>query len=180
MQQALAAGDDYGGKEVSGLPQLDTSTYASQIFWLVIVFFIMHLFFSKKSLPKISKTVENRAERIKNDIDSARRLRTEVHAVQEEYEKNLEKARIESQELFTKIDADFQKKSDQHEKKFNEDAEKKITGLEGEIISARKKAIDEMSGAVMDIAAKATETIIGVRPNTENVTKAVQTVSKAA
>ncbi len=178
MQQALAAGDD--GKKVDGLPQLDTSTYMSQVFWLVLVFLIMHIFFSKKSLPKISKTVENRSERIKNDIDSARRLREEVQAVQEEYEKNLEKARTESQNLFAKIDADLQKKSEQHEKKFAEDSEKRIADLESDIADARKKAIAEMSDAVTEIAAKATETIIGVKPDTKNVNKAVQNIGEAA
>ena len=61
MRAAFSA-DDYGGghyAEVEGLPQLDFTTYSSQIFWMFVFFILLYVFFAKKTLPEISSAVES-------------------------------------------------------------------------------------------------------------------------
>ena len=67
-----------GGEGGGGLPQLDADTYPTQIFWLVVTFVILYLIMSKVALPRIAEVLEERQERIADDIETAERLRAEV------------------------------------------------------------------------------------------------------
>lgn len=165
--QAIAAGGkgDYSGggdHAKGGLPQLDVSTYPSQIFWMIIVFTIMYFFFAKKSLPEISATIENRSERITSDLDSAERLKEEVASVQKSYEESLAGARDESSAMFTEIEQSIKEKTEKHSAEFLEFSAKQVQDLEKSINEARKKAISEMSDVAAEVAIESTKKIIGV------------------
>lgn len=173
-------GHDSHHAEVSGLPQLDPSTYASQAFWLILVFAFLYLIFSTKSLPAIAGTIEGRAERVQNDLDSAERLQEEVESVQSAYEESLAQAREEASNLFKNIEDDIKKKSEKHAEEFQEKSSSKIDALEKSINKARKKAMDEMSDVAAEIAAEAAEKIIGVRADSDSAKAVVDSLNKAA
>ena len=46
------------------MPQLDTSSFTSQLFWLIICFFSMMFIMSKFIIPKISEIMEQRQRKI--------------------------------------------------------------------------------------------------------------------
>lgn len=169
---------DEGGS--GGLPQLDPASYPSQIFWLIITFVLMFVFFSRKSLPEISSTIENRSERIKNDLDSAERLKQEVEGVQASYEESLSSAREQSQYMYKDIEDDIKKKAEKYEATFKASSDKKVASLEKNIVKARKQAIKEMSDVAAQVAADAAEMIIGVRTDDKNAKDIVNTISKVA
>ena len=62
-QGALAAGDSSGG-----LPQLDITTWPSQLFWLVVTFVIGYFLISLLVAPSISSVLENRSNKISDDL----------------------------------------------------------------------------------------------------------------
>ena len=177
-------GDAHHGSS-EGLPQLDPSSYPSQIFWLVVVFGIMYFFFAKKSLPEISGTIEKRSERISNDLDSAERLKEEVATVQKSYEDSLKGAREESSALFAQMEKDIKEKSEKFSADFQDDATKQIRDLEKDIDKARKAAMEEMADVAAEVAKGSAEKIIGVDIDI-NYAKSVvdslvdETVKKAA
>ncbi len=186
---AFAAGSAHGDtaphggahhEASSGLPQLDPSSFLSQGFWMIAVFTLMYIFFARKSLPDIAKTVETRAERIKNDLISAERLKEEVASVQESYELSLKKARDDSAALFRKIEDDIKIRSEKNAADANDNAIKKIDALEKNITKARKKAMDEMSQIAAEIATEAAEKIIGIRADDESALAVVKSLNKAA
>ena len=72
IPQAKAASGDAGPK----LPQLDVQTYASQIFWLVVSFIVLYFLVAKVAMPRISEVLEERQERIEDDLDKAETLKT--------------------------------------------------------------------------------------------------------
>jgi len=146
-----------------GLPQLDASTFPSQIFWLIIVFVIMYFYFAKKTLPEISNTIENRSERIGNDLDTAERLKDEVASVQKSYEESLSEARAESSAMYTKIEQDIKEKSEKFSLEFQEKSTKKTRELEKSIDKAQKKAMEEMSSVAAEVAMESAQKIIGVK-----------------
>ncbi len=172
---------DHGGHhEVAGLPQLDPSSFASQTFWLILVFVILYIFFAKKSLPALSQTIESRAERIQNDLDSAQRLKEEVETVQSAYEESLATARSKAADLFKDIEDDIKARTEQHSKDFQEKSAKKIETLEKSILKSRDNTMDEMSDVAADIAAEAAEKIIGVRADADSAKAVVKSLNKAA
>lgn len=180
---AFAASPSHGEahhEASGGLPQLDPSSFLSQSFWMIIVFTLMYIFFARKSLPDIAKTVETRAERIKNDLISAERLKEEVASVQDSYEKSLRKARDDSAALFRAIEVDIKTRSEKNATESNDNAIKKIDELEKSITKARKKAMDEMSQIAAEIATEAAEKIIGIRTDEDSALAVVKSLNKAA
>ena len=59
----------------AGMPQLDPTYWASQAFWLILVFSILYLSISKFYLPKIKKNLDDRESKIKEDLDEANKLK---------------------------------------------------------------------------------------------------------
>jgi hypothetical protein len=59
----------------AGMPQLDPTYWASQAFWLILVFSILHISIAKFYLPKIKKNLDDRENKIKEDLDEANNLK---------------------------------------------------------------------------------------------------------
>jgi len=163
-----------------GLPQLDPSSYSSQLFWLVIVFVFMFIFFSKKTVPQYSRTIENRAERITGDLDSADRLKSEIAELQQSYEEKLVEAREESYTVFMNSEKEIKEDADRKTADFQERSRKKIEELEANIEEARDAAMKEMSDVAAEVATQASEKIIGVKIDKKTAKAVVKSVSKAA
>ena len=53
------------------MPQLDTSTFTSQLFWLVVCFFSMMFIMSKFIIPKIADIMEQRQRKIDGYLNKA-------------------------------------------------------------------------------------------------------------
>ena len=79
----------------AGMPQLDPKYWASQAFWLVIVFTALYLSISKLFIPKIKNNLDNRDNKIKNDLDDAKNFKDTAENKQNEYEKTIEQAKKE-------------------------------------------------------------------------------------
>ena len=58
----------------AGMPQLDPKYWASQAFWLVLVFSILYISIAKFYLPKIKENIDDRESKIKEDLDEANKL----------------------------------------------------------------------------------------------------------
>src|SRR3979490_3282644 len=79
------------------MPQLDVSTFPSQIFWLAVFFVVLYLLMARLALPKIEKIIEERRNRVDSDLDKAGQMKTEAEAVIAAYEKALLDARHQAQ-----------------------------------------------------------------------------------
>jgi F-type H+-transporting ATPase subunit b len=163
-----------------GLPQLDPTSFSSQLFWLVIVFLFMLFFFSKKTIPQISHTIENRTDRISGDLDSADLLRSEVAELQQSYEEKLAQAREESFSVFINGEKEMKAQTEHKSTAFQERSRKKVEELEQNIEVARDKAMIEMSDVATEIALQASEKIIGVKVDEKKAKAIVNSLNNAA
>src|SRR4051794_40148643 len=80
-----------GGK--SAMPQLDPSTYAPQLFWLLITFVLLYVLMKWLALPRVGKAIEARRERLDGDLARAAALKEQAETVLAEYERSLAPAR---------------------------------------------------------------------------------------
>lgn len=81
------------------MPQLDPSTFGTQLFWLFIAFTVLFLIVWKVALPRITDVREVRQNRIDDDLDKASGMKAEAESVLEAYEQALAAATNEAQEL---------------------------------------------------------------------------------
>ena len=70
----LAIRSDLFAAEV-GMPQLDPKYWASQAFWLILVFTILYISIAKFYLPKIKNNLDNRENKIKDDLEDANKFK---------------------------------------------------------------------------------------------------------
>lgn len=80
------------------MPQLDQilGTYASQIFWLLVVFGTIYLLIGKGMLPKVEQTIDARDRRIAEDLAAAERARVAAADSEHGWQDALEAGRNEA------------------------------------------------------------------------------------
>ena len=60
----------------AGMPQLDPKYWASQAFWLILLFTILYISIAKFYLPKIKKNLDDIESKIKEDLDEANKMKS--------------------------------------------------------------------------------------------------------
>lgn len=170
-----AADAAHHGESSGGLPQLDPSTYPSQIFWLVIAFVLLYFFFSSKTLPEVSSVLEKRKDRISNDLGTAEQLKEEIEEAQTTYEDSLSGARDKAAKTLADTNAKIAEKAAKETEKLNDKAVKEINALESEIQKAKQAAMDDISSVVAEVSHEAAQKIVGMKLDP----KKAQTVVKA-
>ena len=172
------AGHDAAASGGVGLPQFDPSSFAGQVFWLIIAFSVLYFFFAKKTLPEISSVMENRKMHIQSDLDSAETLKTEAEQVHAAYDEALDKARQKSSGYFLKATEKINKNTVAQLQAFQDKASEQISALEAEINDAKTAAMDDMNVIAAEIASEAAEKIIGVSADIKKAKTVVQSIQK--
>ena len=85
---ALGINQAFGAE--GGMPQLNPEFWASQIFWLILIFSILYMIIWKIFLPKITDTIENRKSRIMNDLNETQKLKENTEKKLKEYNEIIE------------------------------------------------------------------------------------------
>ena len=162
----------------AGMPQLDPKYWASQAFWLILVFTILYISIAKFYLPKIKNNLDNRDNRIKSDLDDAYKFKELSESKLREYEKILEDAKKEVIKIQSEskniLDKEIQKKKEVIEKEI----EKEIIKSQKEIGDLKKNSISDIQKISENIALNIIETISGDKLNESSVKATVEDVSK--
>ncbi len=160
-----------------GLPQLDTSTFAGQIFWLAVAFAIMYMIFSRRSLPEISGVLENRQNHIQSDLETAERLKSEASAAQQAYESGLQEARDAATSAMAEAQERVSAKAEKQAEAFREKADKEIMALEKSLETAKEGAMDDMNTIAAEIASEAAKKIVGIHADPEQAKTVVESLN---
>ena len=162
----------------AGMPQLDPKYWASQAFWLILVFAVLYFSISKFYLPKIKNNLDDRENKIKDDIEDANKSKELSEKKLKEYDKILENAKKEvikiQIESKAKLDKDIQEKKDKIEKEI----EKELIQAQKEIIEIKRSSISDMQNISKEIAANIIENISGDKLNESSIKAAVEEISK--
>ena len=162
----------------AGMPQLDPTYWASQAFWLILVFTILYVSIAKFYLPKIKNNLDTRENKIKEDLDSANKFNNLSELRLKEYEKILENSKKEVIKIHietkSKLDKDIQAKKNVMEKEI----EIEITKAQKEIAELKKNSITDVQNISKDLASNIIENISGDKLNESSIKAAVEDVSK--
>ena len=162
----------------AGMPQLDPKYWASQAFWLILVFTTLFISIAKFYLPKIKNNLDNRENRIKDDLDDANKFKELSESKLKEYEKILEDAKKEVIKIHIEsknsLDKDIQTKKENIEKEI----EKEILKAQKEIIDLKRSSLSDIQKISESIASQIIEKISGEKLNESSIKAAVEDVSK--
>ena len=162
----------------AGMPQLDPKYWASQAFWLILVFSILYISIAKFYLPKIKKSLDDRESKIKEDLDEANKLKNlsekkikEYEIILENSKKEVTKILLESKNILNK---DIKNKKDSMEKEI----ENEISKAQKEILEMKKNSISSISNISQEIASNIIEKMSGDKLNESSIKAVVEDVSK--
>ena len=162
----------------AGMPQLDPTYWASQAFWLILVFTILYVSIAKFYLPKIKNNLDTRENKIKEDLDSANKFNNLSELRLKEYEKILENSKKEVIKIHietkSKLDKDIQAKKNVMEKEI----EIEITKAQKEIAELKKNSITDVQNISKDLASNIIENISGDKLNESSIKATVEDISK--
>lgn len=133
------------------MPQFDPSSFASQLFWLVISFVLLYLVVSRYAIPRIGQVLEQRQKMIDDDLDRAHQLKAETEEAIATYEKALAEARAQAHDVLREAQDAISKQAEARNKEVNAKIAEQIKQGEARIIKAR----DEAMAQVKEIAAGA-------------------------
>jgi F-type H+-transporting ATPase subunit b len=162
----------------AGMPQLDPKYWASQAFWLILVFTILYISIARFYLPKIKSNLDDRENKIKDDIEDANKFKESAELKMKEYEKILENAKKEVIKIHleskNRLDKDIKIKKEIIEKEI----EKEILKAQKEIGELKKGSVSDIQKISENIASNIIETISGDKLNESSIKAAVEDVSK--
>ncbi len=157
-----------------GMPQLDPSSFASQLFWLVVIFSTFYLLMSRWIAPRIHDVLEKRHSQIAHDLAQSEKLKDEAEKAKSDYEKTL----MEAKERATSAIDEAQKAIDTIITDGHAKLDKKLTRQldesETAIAEQRAQAQESLKPVVAELTAMIVEQLVHYKPAPAKVEKAVE------
>lgn len=160
-----------------GFPQLKTDTYASQVFWLLVSFFILFGLMSKIALPKVGDVLERRKTQKSDDLGQAEKATQEAMKLKKTYEASLAKAQGKAQETLRNAENAIKQSVAEKETLFGEQSRKRLQMTEQKITKAKNDALESLADISADIAADIIHKIAGLTVNKSDAKKAITAVN---
>ena len=162
----------------AGMPQLDPKYWASQAFWLILVFTILYISIAKFYLPKIKNNLDNRENRIKDDLEDANKFKELSESKQKEYEKILDDAKKEINKIHVESKNTLDKDINTKKQSIEKEIEKEISKAQKEISDLKKNSISDIQKISENIASDIIEKISGDKLNESSIKATVEDLSK--
>ena len=108
------------------MPQLEISTFPSQIFWLIVSFFILYLCISRIIIPKISKVLREREQQIQQNIKESETIYKKTEDINKKCEILKKETEEEAKNIINNIKDEANKKVEENTNLLKKDLEKKL------------------------------------------------------
>jgi F-type H+-transporting ATPase subunit b len=173
-QSSVAHTGADGGHGV--FPPFDSSTFASQLFWLAVAFVALYLLMSRLALPRIAAIFEARRARIASDLAEAARLKAEAEAAGAAYEKALAEARGRAQTMASEARDRLAGETERNRHALEERLTARLAEADRTIAATKAAAMGQVRGIALDTAATIVRRLTGVSAPEPAVAKAVDDV----
>jgi len=130
-------------------------------FWVAVSFFIfIGILVYVGVHKKIAEALDHRRDRIKAELDEARRLREEAQALLAHYRQKQKEAEGEAAAILTSAKADAERMTTEAEAKMSEFVVRRTKMAEAKIAQAESQALADVRAAAADAAVTAAERIL--------------------
>lgn len=146
------------------LPQLDYSTYLSQLFWLAINFFVLYFFVRKVFIPNVKLRLKKRANMMK-DLERQTAI---LQAEAENLHRELSELKIETENQRTamrdKALAEVDRKYNQQQLQLTEEIKALRTANEAQLEQLMKSMQENQKKIIVEHARYIIENLTGQKP----------------
>lgn len=153
------------------MPQLDVSTYTSQLFWLFISFTSLYLFTARVTIPRIAKIFEARWQRIEGNVKKADELKHQADKVKADFEGDLKNAREKAHSHVMQMIHKVTLSSNQRKKDIAVMMLSRIQSAEAHIERQKTQALGDIKTIAESVAVTAVEKLTNERVDSATVEK---------
>jgi F-type H+-transporting ATPase subunit b len=161
-----------------GMPQLNPEFWASQVFWLILIFSSLYVIIWKLFLPKITNSIENRKLKIVNDLNETQKLKDNAEKKLQEYNEIIENSKKDAKKIIKDGKKELNREIESKKQKFNEEIEKELTNVEKEIKNLKKSSMLVINKIAEDISSEIIKQVVGTEINKSKLSAVVQDISK--
>ena len=141
--------------------------------WTIVTFFIVLLILKWKAWGPLINALDKRAEDIKNALSAADRAKEDAEKASQEYEKLVQKAHAEAQQIIADSKVAGERVKNEVESAAKEKAEEMIGKAKTQIEAESQRAIQEIKSTVVDLSIEAAEKIIEKNLDSEDNRKLI-------
>lgn len=158
------------------MPQIAqiAATYASQIFWLLIVFGLIYFVIGKGMLPKIEATVEARDQKIASDLAAAEAARAKADETEASYRAKIEEARASALKATQDAKASSAAAAEKRVKAADAELAAKAAEADAALKAAQTKAVAEIESVAIEAAQEIVAKVSGITVDTADAKGAVK------
>lgn len=158
----------------AGMPQLDPTWFASQLFWLFVCFTVLYIIMARGIVPRIREVLESRQSRIESDLEFARSMQEEAETVKHEYEASLETSQNKARQLIHSAQLQSEERAAATSKEIDADIQALTDASEAEIDKQAKQVEKDILPAIEELTCMVVERIMFKAPNADLVQKTVK------
>ncbi|WP_245615700.1 F0F1 ATP synthase subunit B [Afifella pfennigii] len=154
-------------------PPFDPSTFLSQLIWLAVFFGLLYLLLSRVALPRVATILEERNDRIADDLAEAEKLKRESEEAVAAYEQALAEARAKAHGIAQEARDKAKAEADAERSKVEADLEGKLAEAEERITEVKEKALAEVDAIAKETTQAIVSSLSGESPNEGEIARAV-------
>ena len=162
----------------AGMPQLNPKYWASQAFWLIIIFLSIYILISRIFIPKIKSNIDMRESKIRKDLEEAKTFREEAEKKLKAYKDLMVSAKVDAKKILSessqKLNEDMQAKKN----KIQKEIEQENHNAEKEIQKFKSEALNKVNAISEEIVSTIVKDIFGEDLNKSSIKATVSQVLK--
>ena len=148
--------------------------FAEPEFWVAVAFVILMAVFAYLGIHRtVLTTLDHRRDRIKAELDDARRLKEEAAKLLAEYQARRATAEREAQDIIASAKAEAERIASEAKTKMEDFVTRRTKMAEDKIVQAEAQAMADVRSAATDAAAAIVQRLTGVAPDGASVGQAV-------
>jgi F-type H+-transporting ATPase subunit b len=156
------------------MPQLEQiHTFLGQIFWLFVTFGFLYVVLWKAALPRVTSILQERQERIDEDLRKAEEFKQEADDAIAAYEKLVADARGQAQAVIREASLAMAADSTARHDALSARIKADVAEAEARIDKARVEAVGNIQTVAAEVAQAATSRLIGKDVSTGDAEAAV-------
>lgn len=136
-----------------GFPQLDVTTYSSQVFWLAVCFALLYILMSRIALPRVTEVLDMRQTQINTNLDRAAQLNEEADKARQAFETILADAQDSAREAVGSAEQKASERAAADSARFAEHARDRVITAENTIAKAKAEALNSLADIAAEVAA---------------------------
>ena len=158
------------------MPQLNqlSDVVLSQLFWLALVLGFIYFVIARGMVPKIQATVDQRDQRIANDLAAADKAKADADATEEAYRAKMDESRAEALKLTGAAKQEGAQATEKKLAKADKSIQDKAAKAQAKIRESREAALANIENVAAELTQDITTKVAGLSVSKDEAAKAVK------